>query len=51
MTPNSYFDGGKAHLLEDKQIPSVGIFDEAKNVTILGGHLSSNSYLFDHISP
>ena len=28
---------GKAHLLEDKQIPSVGIFDEAKNDTILGG--------------
>ncbi|GJS83980.1 hypothetical protein Tco_0750521 [Tanacetum coccineum] len=27
MAP-SYHDGGKAHLLEDKQIPSVGVFDE-----------------------
>ena len=34
--------GGKAHLLEDKQISSVGIFDEAKNDTILGVGLSPN---------
>ena len=25
--------------------------DETKNVTLLGGHLSPNSYLFDRISP
>ena len=41
----------KAHLLEDKQISSVKVFDEAKNVTFLGVRLSPNSYLFDRISP
>ena len=33
----------KAHLLGDKQIPSVGIFDEAKSEPFLQGHLSLNS--------
>ena len=41
----------KAHFLEDKQISSVRVFDEAKNVTFLGVRLSPNSYLFDRISP
>ena len=30
----------KAHLLEDKQISSVRVYDEAKNEPLLGGHLS-----------
>ena len=38
-------------MLEDKQISSVKVFDETKNVTLLGGRLSPNSYLFDRISP
>ena len=41
----------KAHLLEDKQISSVRVFDEAKSVPLLGGHLSPKSYLFDQILP
>ena len=41
----------KAYLLEDKQISSVRVFDETKNVTLLGGRLRPNSYLFDPISP
>ena len=41
----------KAHLLEDKQISSVRVFDEAKSVTLLGGHLSPKSWLFDQILP
>ena len=41
----------KAHLLEDKQISSVRVFDEAKNVTFLGVCLSPNSYFIDRISP
>ena len=43
--------GIKAHLLEDKQISSVRVFDEAKSVTLFGGHLSPNSSLFDQILP
>ena len=43
--------GIKAHLLEDKQISSVRVYDEAKNVTLLGGHLSPNLCLFDQILP
>ena len=39
------------HLLEDKQISSVRVFDEAKSVTLLGGHLSPKSLLFDQILP
>ena len=35
--------GIKAHLLEDKQISSVRVFDETKNVTFLGVSLSPNS--------
>jgi hypothetical protein len=38
-------------LLEDKQIPSVGIFDETKSVPLLGGHLSPNPRLYDQILP
>ena len=38
-------------MLEDKQISSVKVFDEAKNVTFLGVRLSPNSYYFDRISP
>ena len=34
--------GIKAHLLEDKQISSVRVFDETKNDTILGVGLSPN---------
>ena len=41
----------KAHLLGDKQIPSVGIFDEAKSVTFLRGHLSLNSWFIGQILP
>ena len=37
--------GIKAHLLEDKQISSVRVFDETKNVTFLGVGLSPNSYV------
>ena len=33
----------KAHLLEDKQISSVRVFDETKNVMLLGVSLSPNS--------
>ena len=33
----------KAHLLEDKQISNVRVFDETKNVTFLGVSLSPNS--------
>ena len=41
----------KAHLLRDKQIPSVGIFDNDLFVKFLGGHLSPNSLFYDQISP
>ena len=41
----------KAHLLEDKQISSVRVFDEGKNVTFLGVRLSPNSCFIDRISP
>ena len=41
----------KAHLLKDKQIPSVGKFDEAKSVTLLRGHLSFNSWFISQILP
>ena len=41
----------KAHLLEDKQISNVRVFDEAKSVPLLGGHLSPKSRLFDQILP
>ena len=37
--------GIKAHLLEDKQISSVRVFDESKNVTFLRVRLSLNSYI------
>ena len=43
--------GIKAHLLEDKQIPSVGIFDKDLFVTFLRGHLSPNSWFIDQILP
>ena len=43
--------GGKAHLLEDKQIPNVGIFDKDLFGTFLRGHLSQNSCLFGQILP
>ena len=29
----------------------VSVLDEAKSVTLLGGHLSPNSYFIDHILP
>ena len=35
----------KVHLLEDKQISSVRVFDETKNVMFLGVSLSPNSYI------
>ena len=41
----------KAHLLKDKQISSVRVFDEAKSVTLSRGHLSPKSWLFDQILP
>ena len=41
----------KAHLLKDKQISSVRVYDEAKNDPFLGGHLSPNPTLFDQILP
>ena len=41
----------KAHLLEDKQISSVRVFDEAKNEPLLRGLLSPDSNLFDQILP
>ena len=43
--------GIKAHLLEEKQISSVRVFDEAKSVPLLGGHLSPKSRLYDQILP
>ena len=45
------FIGGKAHLFEDKQISSVGIYDKSKNEPFLGGHLSPDLNLFDQILP
>ena len=45
MTSNLNLIRIKAHLLEDKQISSVRVFDETKNVTLLGGRLSPNSYI------
>ena len=41
----------KAHLLEDKQISSVRVYDEAKNEPLLGGRLSPKLNLFDQILP
>ena len=41
----------KAHFLEDKQISSVSVYDEAKNDPFLGGHLSPELNLFDQILP
>jgi hypothetical protein len=41
----------KAHLLKDKQISSVSVFDKTKSVPLLGGHLSPKSRLFDQILP
>jgi hypothetical protein len=35
----------KAHLLDDKQISSVRVFDEAKSVPLLGGHLRPKSII------
>ena len=43
MTLAHILIGIKAHMLEDKQISSVRVFDEVKSVTLLGGHLSPNS--------
>ena len=41
----------KAHLLEDKQISSLRVYDEAKNDPFLGGHLSPELNLFDKTLP
>jgi hypothetical protein len=41
----------KAHLLEDKQISSVRVYEEAKNEPLLGGHLSPELNFFDQILP
>ena len=38
---NCYCVGRKTHLLEDKQIPSVGVFDEVSFYTLFRGHLTS----------
>jgi hypothetical protein len=38
-------------LLEDKQIPSVRVFDKEIFVTLLGGHLSPKSCFYDQILP
>ncbi|GKD58414.1 hypothetical protein Tco_1295923, partial [Tanacetum coccineum] len=40
MAP-SHHDGRKAHLLEDKQIPSVGVFDEVPKIAAGDGVTSS----------
>ncbi|GKA68948.1 hypothetical protein Tco_0775012 [Tanacetum coccineum] len=42
----------KAHLLEDKQIPSVGIFDEVSSYTLfqaLGWHLEEIHVTWAHL--
>jgi hypothetical protein len=41
----------KAHLLEDKQISSVRVYDEAEKEPLLKGLLSPDSNLFDQILP
>jgi hypothetical protein len=51
LVPIDMSTGIKAHLLEDKQISSVRVYDEAKNDPFLGGHLSPNPTLFDQILP
>ena len=51
MTSNLSFDRIKAHLLEDKQISSVRVYDEAKNEPLLRGLLSPDSNLFDQTLP
>ena len=38
-------------MLEDKQIPSVGIFDKDLFDTLLRGHLSPKSCFYDQILP
>ena len=38
-------------MLEDKQIPSVGVFDKDLFGTFLRGHLSLNSLIFNQILP
>ena len=37
---NCYCVGRKAHLLEDKQILSVGVYDEVSFYTLFRGHLT-----------
>ncbi|GJV18227.1 hypothetical protein Tco_1363550 [Tanacetum coccineum] len=46
MAP-SYHDGRKAHLLEDKQIPSVGVFDEV--YFSFGRHLEELHVTWAHL--
>ncbi|GJT66745.1 hypothetical protein Tco_1018225 [Tanacetum coccineum] len=46
MAP-SHHDGRKAHLLEDKQIPSVGVFDEV--YFAFGGHLEELHVTWAHL--
>ena len=43
--------GIKAHLLEDKQIPSVRVFDKDLFDAFLGSHLSPKSWFYDQILP
>jgi hypothetical protein len=43
--------GIKSHLLEDKQISSVRVFDKEKFVMLVGGHLSPKLCFYDQILP
>ena len=46
---NCYCVGRKAHLLEDKQIPSVGVFDEVSFYALFRGHLTPKSFNYPQI--